>query len=146
MTSRVAVDSASARRAGSTTRTSGLGPVVSAAASMPSRPVAGGATRSAATRSPRPVPVASRMMTLRTPDDAVLRDARNAGRRNAATMSAGMKSVPMTNHFDRTRSRYSRLTTTQSLRTDGHLGFGPGPLDAGRVRGADALEEDLVQR
>src|SRR5688572_20789015 len=132
-------------------RTSGFAPVVSTAASVPSRPVGGGATRSVATRSPRPMPVASRMMTLRTPDDAVLRDVRKAGSRKVTTMSAGTSSVPTTNHFERTRSRYSRLMTTQSLSTNGLARcagtrrLGAGRLDGRDIRGADALEEDLMQ-
>jgi hypothetical protein len=64
------------------------------------------------------------MMTLRTPEDAVPRVERYAGRRNETTMSAGTSNVPTRNHFDRTRSMYSRRTTTQSLCTDGHLRLG----------------------
>src|SRR5918999_3147436 len=146
ITSRVAVDSASARRRDSTIRRSGFTPVVSVAASVPRRPVAGGAMRSAATRSPSPTPVASMTMTFRTPDDAVLREVRNAGSRNVTTMSAGTSSVPTRNHFERTRSRYSRLMTTQSLSTDGNLRLGAGPCDVACVRGPDTLEEDLMQR
>ena len=51
---------------------------------------------------------------------------------------SGPSSVPMRNHFERTRSRYSRLMTAQSLAMSAHP-----LLDA---RGADLLEEDLVQR
>jgi hypothetical protein len=50
----------------------------------------------------------------------------------------GPKSVTITNHLVRTRSRYSRLMTAQSLAMSAHPLF-----DAG---GADALQEDLVQR
>src|ERR1700749_3734795 len=53
-------------------------------------------------------------------------------------ISAGTASVMTRNHRERTRSRYSRLATTKSLPMAGHP-----LLDA---RGADALQEDLVQR
>src|ERR1017187_1448630 len=52
--------------------------------------------------------------------------------------NTGPKMVVKMNHFDRTRSTYSRLMTTQSLSMACHPHF-----DA---RGADFLEEDLVQR
>src|SRR4051794_20858375 len=53
-------------------------------------------------------------------------------------MSAGISSVMMTNHLERTRSMNSRLMTTNSLSMAGHPLF-----DA---LGADALNEDLVER
>src|SRR5258705_2498682 len=61
--------------------------------------------------------------------------------RGAPTMSSrntGPSSVPMMNQRERTRSRYSRLKTTNSLPMTAH-----SLLDPAR---ADALEEDLVQR
>ena len=50
----------------------------------------------------------------------------------------GAERVLKMNHFERTRSRYSRLMTTKSLSMAGHP-----RLDA---RGADRVEEDLVER
>ena len=55
-----------------------------------------------------------------------------------AAKNTGPKIVVKMNYFDRTRSRYSRLITTQSLSMACHPHF-----DAG---GADFLEENLVQR
>src|ERR1035437_10772917 len=51
--------------------------------------------------------------------------------------NTGPKMVVKMNHLDRTRSRYSRLMTTQSLSMARHPHF-----DAS---GADFFEEDLVQ-
>src|SRR4051812_25654205 len=63
------------------------------------------------------------------------------GRIVTAPKNTGPSNVPMRNHFDRTRSKYSRWNTTASLRM---LTLATHALlDA---RGADLLEEDLVQR
>src|SRR3954463_7168515 len=55
--------------------------------------------------------------------------------------NTGPSSVPMRNHLDRMRSRYSRLNTTPSLRTSTLATH--SLLDAS---GADFLKEDLMQR
>src|SRR3954469_8122315 len=55
-----------------------------------------------------------------------------------ALKKTGPKNVAIRNHFDRTRSRYSRLMIAQSLAI-----ASPSPFDTG---GADFLQEDLVQR
>src|SRR2546423_7643676 len=69
---------------------------------------------------------------------ALLRDASHAGTMIMALKKIGPKNVAIRNHFDRTRSRYSRLMTAQSLPMATHPLF-----DAG---GADFLQEDLMQR
>ena len=61
----------------------------------------------------------------------------HAGTMMIALKKMGPKKVAIRNHFDRTRSRYSRLMITQSLAMSGHPLF-----DAART---DFLQEDLVQ-
>src|SRR6266550_6969701 len=55
-----------------------------------------------------------------------------------ALKKSGPKKVAIRNHFERTRSRYSRLMIAQSLAMSGHPLF-----DA---LSADLLQKDLVQR
>src|SRR5450756_408263 len=55
-----------------------------------------------------------------------------------AAKKIGPKKVAIRNHFDRTRSRYSRLMIAQSLAMSGHPLF-----DANRT---DLLKENLMQR
>src|SRR5450759_9131 len=55
-----------------------------------------------------------------------------------AAKKIGPKNVAIRNHFDRTRSRYSRLMIAQSLAMSGHPLF-----DANRT---DLLKENLMQR
>src|SRR5262249_48286256 len=92
--------------------------------------------------SPRPTPVASRIAMLRSAlPDALLRAAMYTGKSIAPEKIAGTRSVITMNQRDRTRSVYSRFATTNILARlpmAGHPCF-----DAG---GADALEENLVQR
>ncbi len=73
-----------------------------------------------------------------TSSDAFVRSASSGGRMSSTPKSTGPKIVVKMNHLLRTRSRYSRLMTTQSLSMACHPHF-----DAG---GADFVEEDLVQR
>src|SRR5512143_2826987 len=92
-----------------------------------------------AIRSPRPVPVASRMRMWPSWLDTLPRAAIQIGKRKAPAMSTGTSSVIAMNHRERTRSRYSRLATTKILLSMArHPGF-----DAAR---ADALYENLMQR
>src|SRR5262245_6304523 len=86
-----------------------------------------------AIRVPRSVPVASRITTFDSCSDDLVRDASTLGRMMTVPMTTGPRIVAKMNHLDRTRSRYSRLKTTQALPMAGHP-----RLDAG---GADALEE-----
>src|SRR5690242_8974227 len=69
---------------------------------------------------------------------ALLRDASQAGTMMMALKKIGPKNVAIRNHFDRTRSRYSRLMTAQSLAMSTHSLFNAG--------GTDLLQEDLMQR
>src|SRR3954464_10793454 len=69
---------------------------------------------------------------------ALLRDASHAGTMMMALKKIGPKNVAIRNHFDRTRSRYSRLMTAQSLAMSGHSLF-----DA---RGADLFKKNLMKR
>src|SRR4051812_44769300 len=69
---------------------------------------------------------------------ALLRDASHAGTMMMALKKIGPKNVAIRNHFDRTRSRYSRLITAQSLAMSAHPLF-----DA---RGADLFEKNLMKR
>src|SRR5256885_16024438 len=69
---------------------------------------------------------------------ALLRDASHAGTMMMALKKIGPKNVAIRNHFDRTRSRYSRLITAQSLAMSTHPLF-----DAGC---ANFLQEYLMQR
>src|SRR5213075_94773 len=69
---------------------------------------------------------------------ALLRDASHAGTMMMALKKIGPKNVAIRNHFDRTRSRYSRLITAQSLAMSAHSLFNTG--------GTDLLQEDLMQR
>src|SRR4051794_19882167 len=55
-----------------------------------------------------------------------------------ALKKIGPKNVAIKNHFDRTRSTYSRLMTAHSLAMSAHSLFNSG--------GADLLQEDLMQR
>src|SRR6476646_7151756 len=55
-----------------------------------------------------------------------------------ALKKIGPKKVAIRNHFDRTRSRYSRLTIAQSLPMSAH-----SLLNAAR---SDFLQEDLMER
>src|SRR5437763_4655331 len=130
MTSRVAESSAAASAACETSRTCGTGAALRAA--VVSR------IKSSATRLPSPVPVASRMMMLREAAPAALRAVTHAGMRNIAVMNTGTNNVIITNHRERTRSRYSRLATTQNLSMTGHP-----RLDAAC---ADAFDENLMKR
>src|SRR5438132_11314674 len=57
-----------------------------------------------------------------------------------APKKSGPKKVAMRNHFERTRSRYSRLMIAQSLAMAGH------PRFHAKGVGADLLEENLMQR
>jgi hypothetical protein len=68
---------------------------------------------------------------------ALLRDASHAGTMMIALKKIGPKNVAIRNHFDRTRSRYSRLMIAQSLAIASHSLF-----NATRT---DFLEEDLVE-
>src|SRR3954469_17244516 len=65
-----------------------------------------------------------------------------------ALKKIGPKKVAIRNHFDRTRSRYSRLMIAQSLAMSAHPLFDLGPCDAlvGRSVCAHLLQEDLMQR
>src|SRR2546423_13250561 len=80
---------------------------------------------------------------------ALLRDASHAGTMMMALQKIGPKNVAIRNHFDRTRSRYSRLITAQSLAMSTHpLLDAPCPrARAGRAgTRADFLQEYLMQR
>src|SRR6476469_7522522 len=68
----------------------------------------------------------------------LLREASQAGTMMIALKKIGPKNVAIRNHFDRTRSRYSRLMTAQSLAMSAHSFF-----NASR---SHLLQEDLVQR
>src|SRR5688572_5474244 len=126
MTSRVARSSSVATRSAATLRTAG------------SSGTADASFNERATRSPRSVPVASMIATFASDCDDVVRIARTIGRTMTTARKTGPSSVAMTNHFDRTRSRYSRLKTTNVLLAMA----GHSLLDALR---ADPLQEDLVQ-
>src|SRR3954464_7207483 len=69
---------------------------------------------------------------------ALLRDASHAGTMMMALKKIGPKKVAIRNHFDRTRSRYSRLMIAQSLPISAHP-----LLYAAR---SDLLQKDLVKR
>src|SRR6476620_5292264 len=66
---------------------------------------------------------------------------RYAGSTMMTPRNTGPSSVPMRNHLDRMRSRYSRLNTTPSLRMSTLATH--SLLDASC---ADSFKEDLVQR
>src|SRR5689334_6911448 len=104
MTARVAVDSALARCSGATT-------VTRVRVVSPARPP----FNADDTRRPRSVPVASRIWMRATSSDALLRVAMYAGRYINEPKTIGPKTVATTNHFVRTRSRYSRCTTAHSF-------------------------------
>src|SRR6476646_5642488 len=80
---------------------------------------------------------------------ALLFDASHAGTMMMALKKIGPKNVAIRNHFDRTRSRYSRLMIAQSLAMSAH-----SLLDSSRPRGcpgfartrSDFLKKDLMQR
>src|SRR5688572_11457234 len=94
-----------------------------------------------ATRSPIPELVASMIVTFARSVEARVLDEMRSGTTVIIAKNTGPSRVPTRNHFERTRSRYSRLNTTPSLR---RLALSTHPLlDAG---GADLLEENLVQR
>src|SRR3954471_24046519 len=94
-----------------------------------------------ATRSPIPEPVASMIVTLARSVDALVLDEIRMGTTVIIAKNTGPSRVPTRNHLERTRSRYSRLNTTPSLRM---LALSTHSLlDASS---ADFLEEDLVQR
>src|SRR5690242_15754485 len=128
ITARVATLSAFVSSLGSTTCTTGnfAGLVLSPPALAIAR------------RRPKPSPVASRITELKMSLVALLREASHAGTMMIALKKIGPKNVAIRNHFDRTRSTYSRLMTAQSLAMSAHSLF-----DAG---GADFLQEDLMQR
>src|SRR3954470_13627394 len=69
---------------------------------------------------------------------ALLFEDSQAGTMMIALKKIGPKNVAIRNHFDRTRSRYSRLITAQSLAMSAHSLFNAG--------GTDLLQEDLMQR
>src|SRR3954468_13557067 len=69
---------------------------------------------------------------------ALLREASQAGTMMIALKKIGPKNVAIRNHFDRTRSRYSRLMTAQSLAMSAHSLF-----DASR---ADLFKKNLMKR
>src|SRR5256885_4684918 len=69
---------------------------------------------------------------------ALLFEASQAGTMMIALKKMGPKKVAIRNHFDRTRSRYSRLMSAQSLAMSGHALFDSTCTDF--------LQEDLVQR
>src|SRR5688500_577062 len=90
-----------------------------------------------ATRSPRSDPVASMMMTSESRSDDFVLAASAMGRTMMIPRKTGPRIVATMNHFERTRSRYSRLNTTQALPMAGH-----SLLDSTRP---DALQENLMQ-
>src|SRR5437762_3427751 len=90
------------------------------------------------TRAPRPVPVASMTTMSASFSDVFVRTARTIGTTVMSPMNTGPRKVATRNHFERTRSRYSRLKTTNILPMAGHPG-----LD---TLGADPIEEDLLER
>src|SRR5688500_12819414 len=102
--SRVAVDSASASAACGTIRTW-------VAEVSPNTPP----LSSSATRWPRLASVASRMRMRATSADASERFAMYAGRNISAPKKTGPKIVATRNHLVRTRSMYSRSSTTSSF-------------------------------
>jgi len=78
---------------------------------------------------------------------ALLRDANQAGTMMMPLKNIGPKRVAITNHFDRTRSRYSPLYHPQSLAMSAHSLFHSAPQGA-RARstrgGTNLLQEDLM--
>ncbi len=64
-----------------------------------------------------------------------------------AAKKTGPRKVAIRNHFDRTRSRYSRLMIVQSLAMSTHPRFDVCPCGCftGRAGAAHLLEKDLVQ-
>ena len=95
-------------------------------------------TRASTTRGPRFAPVASMMVMFADSAVALLPAVRNAGSAVSSRKRIGPSSVAITNHFVRTRSRYSRRMIAISLPMAAHPRF-----DARR---ADLLEEDAMQR
>src|SRR5258708_36087763 len=93
------------------------------------------------TRRPRFVPVASITMTFARSIDGRCRMERYAGNTINTPRKTGPSRVPMRNHFERTRSRYSRRKTTASLRKSTLTTH--SLLDAAC---ADSFQEDLMQR
>src|SRR4051812_10905554 len=80
---------------------------------------------------------------------ALLRDASHAGTMMIALKKIGPKKVAMRNHFDRTRSRYSRLMTAQSLAMSTHPlldACGPGACTRRADASSNFLRKDLMQR
>ena len=68
--------------------------------------------------------------------DDFVRELSTMGTTVISPRNTGPSTVAMMNHFERTRSRYSRLKTTKVLPMAAHPRF-----DAAR---ADALQEDLM--
>src|ERR1035437_7759666 len=129
ITAFTAESSATDSRSGDTTFTRGAG---EAGKLLPS------AVR---TRAPRPVPVASRTTTLVMSLPGRCFMEMYAGNTMITPRNTGPSRVPMRNHLERTRSRYSRRNTTPSLRMSTLATH--SLLDASR---ADFIQEDLMQR
>src|SRR5664279_367857 len=127
MTSCVASVSAGASSDGATARTT-------ARVGAPLMPPAS----SPATRRPSCVPVASRITTCERSGDALVRLAITIGTMAMTPKKSGASAVLSRYHFERTRSRYSRLMIAQSLAMSAH-----SRLDARR---ANRVEENAVQR
>ena len=70
--------------------------------------------------------------------EAFVRETNSTGITVIARNSSGPNSVAMTNHFVRTRSRYSRRMIALSLPMSTHPRFDSG--------GPDLLEKDAMQR
>src|SRR5512133_468105 len=85
-----------------------------------------------------PMPLASMIRTCATSVDDAPLPPMYCGATKTSRKKTGPSSVPKRNHFDRTRSRYSRRKTTPSLPMACHP-----LLDA---TGADLFEKDLMQR
>src|SRR5512140_412578 len=94
--------------------------------------------RSPATRTPSCVPVASRMMTCERSGEGLVRLEITIGTMTITPKKRGPSAVLKMYHFERTRSRYSRLMIAKSLPMTAHA-----RLDAGR---AHRVEEDAMQR
>src|SRR5690349_1307727 len=94
--------------------------------------------RSPATRMPSCVPVASRMMTCERSGDGLVRLEITIGTMTITPKKSGPSAVLKMYHFERTRSRYSRLMIAKSLPMTAHP-----RLDAGC---ANRVEEDAMQR
>src|SRR5450432_4109901 len=127
MTSCVATLSAAASSEGATARTSAR----VASALMPP-------ASSPATRVPSCVPVASRITTCERSGEAFVRLAITIGTMMMMLKNTGASAVLSRYHFERTRSRYSRLMIAQSLAMSAHSRL--------YARRANRVEEDAVQR